>query len=146
MFNFINIIKLNFGEEYNRNKVGSFPMKKKDLDYFKQLLLNKRQEILKDMGLIRESSINTSKEASGNDATYSSHMADQGTDAQEREKAFYYASRDNKYLHYINEALDRIEQDVYGVCIICGEEIPRERLEAVPITQHCVPCKMKEKE
>ena len=122
-------------------------MKKKDLEHFKQLILSKRQEMLEEMGTIQETTLsNTVKEASGSDSTYSTHMADQGTDAQEREKAFYYASRDHKYLQYLNEALVRIENGTYGICLSCGEEIPYERLEAVPITQHCVPCKVKEKE
>ena len=120
-------------------------MKKKDVTYFKQLLLKQRQEILESMGLIQEASLsNTSKEASGNDATYSTHMADQGTDAQEREKAFFYASRDQKYLKHLNDALERIENGTYGICKSCGKEIPFKRLEAVPITQQCVPCKIKE--
>ena len=122
-------------------------MNKKDLEYFKRLILEKRDEILKEMGVIQESSLNnTSKDSSGNDATYSTHMADQGTDAQEREKAFYYASRENKYLLYLNEALSRIEDGTYGICAVCGKDIPKERLEAVPITQYCVPCKMNEKQ
>ncbi len=122
-------------------------MKKKDLEYFKQLLLEKRQEILREMGVIEDISIkNTTKDASGNDATYSSHMADQGTDAQEREKAFFYVARDHKFLKYVEDALERIEQGTYGICVSCGEEIPFERLEAVPTTQKCVPCKMKEKQ
>lgn len=122
-------------------------MKKKDLEYFKQLLLNDRQETLEEMGLIQETSlVNTAKEASGNDATYSTHMADQGTDAQEREIAFYYVSRDHKYLKHLNEALERIEKGTYGICTACGKEIPYNRLEAVPITRHCIPCKMKKKE
>ena len=86
------------------------------------------------------------KDAIGTDATYSTHMADQGTDAQEREKAFYYASREHRHLNYLNEALERVKDGSYGICISCGKDIPKERLEAVPITQHCVPCKMDEKQ
>jgi len=120
-------------------------MKKADLAYFKKLLLEKREEIKKEMGFIQDNALsNTTKEASGNDATYSTHMADQGTDAQEREKAFFYASRENRYLQYLDEALARIEDGSFGICVVCGEDIPKERLEAVPITQHCVPCKMNE--
>jgi len=120
-------------------------MKKKDVNYFKQLLLQQREEVFENMGSIQESSLsNTSKEASGNDATYSTHMADQGTDAQEREKAFFYASRDQKHLKHLNDALERIENGTYGICKSCGKEIPFQRLEAVPITQQCVPCKTKE--
>jgi len=121
-------------------------MTKKNMEHFKKLLLKQREEILEDMGLLKDISLSdTNKEAAGNDATYSTHMADQGTDAQEREKAFFYASRDNKYLRLIEEALQRIENNTYGTCISCGKEIPVERLEAVPITQHCVPCKELEK-
>lgn len=121
-------------------------MNKKDLEYFKQLLFTKRQEILEDMGLIEESAIkNSTKDAIGTDATYSTHMADQGTDAQEREKAFFYASREHRHLNLLNEALERINDGTFGICIVCGKDIPKERLEAVPITQRCVPCKMNEK-
>ncbi len=119
-------------------------MNQADLLYFKNLLLAERDKILADIGQIQEISLKTTtKEASGNDATYSTHMADQGTDAQEREKAFFFSSRDNRYLQHLNEALERIENGTFGICICCGEEIPRARLEAVPITQHCVPCKEK---
>ncbi|MBN2010387.1 TraR/DksA C4-type zinc finger protein [candidate division KSB1 bacterium] len=122
-------------------------MKTEDLKFFKELLLGKREEILREMGVIQDISIkDTTKEASGTDATYSTHMADQGTDAQEREKAFFYVSRDHKYVKYINEALERIENGTYGICTGCGCEIPHARLEAVPITQKCVECKMKEKQ
>lgn len=117
-------------------------MTKKELQHFRKILLKQREEILVDMGQLRDISLaDTTKEAAGNDATYSTHMADQGTDAQEREKAFFYASRDNKYLRHINEALERIDDCSYGSCIICGNDIPPQRLEAVPITRHCVPCK-----
>ncbi len=120
-------------------------MKQKDLEYFKKLILKKRNEILEELGYIRESSKNENKETSGTDSTYSIHMADHGTDEEQREKAYYHATRENKYLLYLEDALNRIEEGSYGVCINCGKEIPKARLEAVPHTQLCVPCKMKEK-
>ncbi|MFZ5516128.1 MAG: TraR/DksA family transcriptional regulator [Candidatus Zhuqueibacterota bacterium] len=120
-------------------------MDKKDLEYFKQLLLQKREEILHELGYYKETASDTSKQISGTDTTYATHMADHGTDEREREKSFYYASRENKYLLYLNEALQRIEDGTYGICISCHQEIPRERLEAVPHTQLCVPCKLADK-
>ena len=120
-------------------------MKKKDLEYFRQLILNQRDEILKEMGLIEETSLkSTTKESSGNDATYSTHMADQGTDAQEREKAFYYAERDHKYFKHLNQALERIENGTFGICETCGEDISVKRLKARPVTTQCIECKTKE--
>lgn len=121
-------------------------MDKKNLEYFKNLLLEKRQEILDELGYIRDVSENNSQERFGEDTTYSTHMADHGTDEQEREKTFYHASRENKFLIYLEEALDRIENGTYGICISCHKEIPKERLEAVPHTRLCVPCKMSEKQ
>ncbi|MBN1154090.1 TraR/DksA C4-type zinc finger protein [candidate division KSB1 bacterium] len=121
-------------------------MNSKDLENFRKLLLEKREELLEDIGQHHDLSLKESvKDSAGTDATYSTHMADQGTDAQEREKAFYIASRDEKYLRNIDAALDRIENGTFGICLSCGEEIPKERLEAVPITQHCIACKEKNK-
>jgi len=120
-------------------------MNKKKLAYFKEIIIKKRNEILQELGYIRDSSKNQNKETAGTDSTYSIHMADHGTDEEQREKAYYHASRENKYLLYLNDALARIEDGSYGICIKCGKEIPKERLEAVPHTQLCVPCKMEEK-
>jgi len=121
-------------------------MNQKDLEYFKKLILAKRDNTLQELGYIKESSKNQNKETSGTDSTYSIHMADHGTDEEQREKAYYHASRENKYLLYLEDALTRIEDGSYGTCIGCSQDIPKERLEAVPHTQLCVPCKMKEKQ
>ena len=120
-------------------------MNQKDLDYFRKIILAKRNEILRELGIIKETSKNINKETSGTDSTYSIHMADHGTDEEQREKTYYHASRENKYLLYLEEALSRIENGTYGVCIGCTKDIPKERLEAVPHTQLCVPCKIEEK-
>ncbi len=79
-------------------------------------------------------------------------MAEQGSDEMEREKAFMFIQRDEKYLGYLEEALDQINKKTYGICIECMYEpkylcktcpyIPKDRLEVVPITQHCLECKM----
>ena len=120
-------------------------MDKKSLQYFKKLILQKRAQIMQELGYLKESSKNSDKDSSGDNSTYSIHMADHGTDEEQKEKAYYHATRENRYLLYLDAALTRIEDGSYGICIGCGKEIPKERLEAVPHTQLCVPCKMKEK-
>ncbi len=92
-----------------------------------------------------------SGEYKGDNLTYSSHMAEQGTDEMEREKNYLFVQRDEKYLGYLQDALMRIDQGTYGICIDCRDEpknlcrscplIIKERLELVPITQHCIECK-----
>lgn len=117
----------------------------KDIEYFKDLILKKREESLKEIKRLEAIAMNDDS-MQGNatlDSTYAYHMADVGTDSQEREKAFLWLSRENKLLSHMNNALDRIKNGEYGVCIECGELIPKERLEEVPHTQHCVRCKTK---
>jgi RNA polymerase-binding protein DksA len=120
-------------------------MNKKDLEYFEKLLLKKREELVKNIEYLRGVTSNsTNQEASGDHSAYSFHMADQGTDAMEREKAFLFASRDEKYLKQINAALERIKNGTYGICRVTGKDISRERLEAVPTTTISYEAKMQE--
>ena len=75
-------------------------------------------------------------------------MADQGTDAMEREKAFLFASKEGRYLYRIEEALRRLynEPEKFGICHSCSKEIPFERLDALPHARYCLDCKLREEE
>lgn len=120
-------------------------MEAKELDRFKTLIKKKREEVKKNLDYLKSVVLDeTTKEASGEHSSYSYHMADQGTDAMEREKAFLFASRDEKYIKQLDEALSRIENGTYGVCRVCDNDIGTERLEAVPTTTICFDCKVKE--
>ncbi len=135
------------------------PVKKKmikgygvrDLEFFKKLILEKRKEILEELMILKESMMDvTTGEYASENSTYSTHM-EQGTDAMEREKTFLFASREGKFLNYLDDALRRIEKGTYGICLDCMDTpkelcktcplIPKERLEAVPHAQLCVECK-----
>ena len=120
-------------------------MNKKDLGHYRRLIQKKKEELLAELGYLEESSMSsTTKDQSGDLSSYSFHMADQGSDTMEREMVFTFASREGRYLHHLNEALDRIEKGTYGLCRTCGEEICRQRLEAVPHATQCIKCKNKE--
>jgi DnaK suppressor protein len=123
----------------------------RDLAHFKELILEKRKEILEELTILKESMMDvTTGEYSSENSMYSTHM-EQGTDAMEREKTFLFASREGKFLNYLDDALRRIEKGTYGFCIECIDDpkgycktcplIPKERLEAVPHAQMCVECK-----
>lgn len=121
-------------------------MKKEDLAFFKDLLLKKRAKVVKNLEYLKSTVLDsTTKEASGDHSSYSFHMADQGTDAMEREKSFMFAARDEKYLKQIDEALERIENETYGICRITEKLIQKERLIAVPTTTISVDAKNAEK-
>ena len=49
--------------------------------------------------------------------------------------------RAEQQLAQINSALARLDDGRYGICLECGEEIPIERLRAIPSTIYCVGCK-----
>lgn len=120
-------------------------MTKKELEHFKQIILEKRKEVIKNLEYLRSTILDsTTREATGDHSAYSFHMADQGTDNMEREKAFLFAARDEKYLKQLDMALERIENGTYGICRVCQKEIDHKRLEAVPTTTICFDCKVAE--
>ena len=120
-------------------------MNKKNLKYFKILIVKKKEDLLAELGYLEEASMSsTTKDQSGDLSSYSFHMADQGTDTMEREMAFTFASREGRYLHHLNEALGRIEKGTYGLCRTCNGEISKKRLEAVPHATQCIKCKNSE--
>ncbi len=121
-------------------------MRKRELEKYRKLLLARRTEVLEDLGQKKGVHGSTVKEASGDLSLYSYHMADQGTDAQEREKSFYFASKSGRFLYHIDEALRRIEDKTYGKCVGCDKDINPERLEAVPHARFCIECKEKEEQ
>jgi len=104
-----------------------------ELDHFKQLLLKRREEVLLDLDILRSSLSEESVEDSIN-SNYSMHMADHGTETMDREQRFMFIARDEKYLGYIDQALERIRNKTYGMCVKSGKPIPKKRLEAVPHT------------
>jgi DnaK suppressor protein len=116
-------------------------------DYFRDLIIKKRKEILHELAYLRETSMETTTDQySGDNSTYSYHMADQGTDAQEREKAFLFASREGKMLRLLDQALDRIEAGTYGYCQETGQPIEFKRLEAIPHARLCIAAKKRHEE
>jgi len=118
----------------------------KDLDYFRDIILEKIRDANEELISIEERMTNSATgDYNDDDSTYSLHMADQGTDAMEREKAFLFASRERKFISHLTDALQRIKSGNYGICISCANLIEKGRLQAVPHARMCVACKNKTK-
>ena len=124
------------------------PMNKKMLAHFEKRLLEERKRVLKELGNYSETFNATPQSADGDLSSYSFHMADQGTDAMEREKAFLFASQEGRFLWHIDEALRRLYRspETFGKCHNCGEDIAFERLDALPHARLCITCKEKEED
>ena len=120
-------------------------MKKSELEKYRQLLLKKKKELLEEMGIIMDAHVSTTiKDSTGDLSSYSYHMADQGTDNMEREMAFMFASKSGRLVYHIDEALRRMDRGEYGKCVVCGKQIGKARLEAVPHARMCIDCKSAE--
>ena len=129
---------------------------KKDMEDFRAVINEKRNEIIEQLQALKDQMMDqTTGQYVNENSPYSLHMAEQGTDAMEREKLYLWAQRENKFLGYLDDALQRIENGTYGICIECIDEpqglcptcplVPKERLMAVPHTQHCLQVKQKMK-
>jgi RNA polymerase-binding protein DksA len=117
---------------------------KKDLKRFEERLLEERKKLMGQLGYLEKTMNQTQRDSSGDLSAYSFHMADMGTDAMEREKAFLFASAEGRLLYSVNEALRRLYREEYGICESCGKEIGKARLEAVPYAGLCVTCQEKQ--
>jgi len=121
-------------------------MKKKEQKHFEDRLLKERERVLKQLGHYGESFADTPQAADGDLSAYSFHMADQGTDAMEREKAFLFASKEGRLLYHIDEALRRLYKTPkrFGICEECNDDIGYDRMDALPHARLCITCKEKE--
>lgn len=118
------------------------PYSDKELEYFRDIIIKKRDEAEQELESL-QSSLRDSMENANDESAYSFHMADAGTDAQEREKTYMLYNRTRKFVRYLDDALKRIENKTYGVCKVTGKKISKGRLEAVPHTQLSIEAKLK---
>ena len=123
-------------------------MNKKQLSHLEKRLLEERARVMKELGYYDESFNATLQSSDGDLSSYSFHMADQGTDAMEREKAFLFASQEGRFLWHIDEALRRLYRspETFGKCHSCGGEIAYDRLDALPHARYCIDCKQREED
>ena len=108
-------------------------------EYFKTLLNRKLEELLSGAGKAVSGMSEANDENFPDPTDRASHETD--TNFLLRVK-----DRERKLITKINEALKRIDDGVYGICELCGEDISVKRLEARPVTTCCIECKKEEEE
>jgi len=122
------------------------PLKKKQRVHLEKRLLAERDRARKALGMFDQRT-QADRDSSDSDmSSYTDHMADQGTEAQEREKAAAFATKEGRYLYRLEGALRRMysDPDQFGVCHTCGLDVGFERLDALPHARYCIECKRKE--
>lgn len=118
------------------------PYSDEELEYFREIIIKKRDEAEQELESL-QNALRESMENASDESAYSFHMADAGTDAQEREKTYMLYNRTRKFIRYLDDALKRIDNKTYGVCKVTGKKISKGRLEAVPHTQLSIEAKLK---
>lgn len=108
-------------------------MKEKDLKFFKQLLSQWLEDLLRHAG----GTVSGLKE---NDENLPDPL-DRAVFDSERNFNLRIRDRESMLIRKIRESLEDIEEGVYGICESCGEEIATARLKARPVTRHCIRCK-----
>lgn len=125
-------------------KVDSTKIKKsnltpKELEKYKEMLLEKRREILRSVYEMEDETLRKSRlDATGDLSSMPIHMADLGSDNYEQEFALGLMDSERKILREIDEALMRIEEGTYGICEGLNKQIPKSRLKAQPWARYSV--------
>lgn len=115
-------------------------------EHIEKRLHQERSRALRSLGLFDEMTKANREAGDSALSAYTDHMADQGTEAMEREKAALFATKEGRYLYRIEEALRRLYDDPenFGKCHRCGQPVAFERLDALPHARYCIECKKKE--
>ena len=103
------------------------PLTQTEIHRFKERLLELKKQLSRVVRGVAEDVKNTD-EVKG----YSQHQADEGTDDFNRNVSLELTSKEFETLRHINRALEKIDEETYGVCDLTGDEIPIARLEAIP--------------
>jgi DnaK suppressor protein len=118
------------------------------LRHIEARLMDERARALKALGLFDRIAKFDRESMDSNLSAYTDHMADQGTEAMEREKAALFATKEGRYIYRVDEALRRLYSDPesFGNCHTCGSELGFERLDTLPHARYCIDCKRKEED
>lgn len=118
-------------------------LSEKDLEQFKQLLLELQARVRGDVSTLSSDALGT-----GLDSKSPTHMAELGTETYEQDFSLRVMEGDQEVLREIKDALKRLAMGTYGQCEGCQEQgkspskssIPKARLKVIPYARHCVGC------
>jgi RNA polymerase-binding protein DksA len=115
------------------------PLSKAELDEFRQMLVQKRRDLIGDMSGIESGALRTNRQdGSGDLSNMPTHPADIGSDNFEHEFTLGLLESERALLTEINEALERIDEGTYGICPGTGQPIGVARLRARPWAKYCI--------
>jgi len=114
-------------------------MDKKRLEYYKKKLEAKREELLRLMSQAEQ-------EAQAADGDPTQDIADKAANSYTKEFLFSQSNNERFMLQLVDEALVRVKNGGFGLCVNCQEEIQQKRMDAVPWARHCIGCQEKQEQ
>ena len=108
---------------------------RKELDRYREILLAKRNELIGDVAHMEEEAL---RQSSGSLSNLPQHMAEQGSDTCDQSLSLDLAQVDRNLIKEIEEALKRIDDGTFGVCLRTGKRITPERLAEVPWAKYSI--------
>lgn len=124
-------------EKPKTKKAVRIPLRVKKIQEIKKKLISQKEALLAEAG-------EALNELPGQTAF--PDLGDQATAEIDRNFMLKLRGRERKLLKKIEDAIERIDKGVFGICDRCGEEINIKRLEARPVTTMCIDCKTQEEE
>lgn len=116
-------------------------LEKKQIEQFKDELLKIKEKIVHDIkNMFSAHSPNSPENVNETSGGHGLHMADVATDMYDREFNLNLASNDRELLTKVENALKRLEQQEFGLCVSCKQPISLARLKAIPYTEMCLKC------
>lgn len=117
------------------------PFDQQTLEYFKNILLEKRKQAVQEIEQTKEN-ISTLNDENDPDFKPAADVEEASSEVQRDSMNYQLIERTHKYIHRIDEALQRIEDGTYGICKATGKAISKGRLESVPHTRYSIEAKM----
>ena len=115
-----------------------------ELIEFEVLINDKLDKAKKEFNYIKDTL--SKHNENGTDSTFGTSKAlEDGADTAEKENLSQLAARQQKFIGNLENALVRIKNGTYGVCVDTNELISKARLRAVPHTMHCIEAKLNKK-
>jgi RNA polymerase-binding transcription factor DksA len=112
-----------------------------ELKEFEQLINDKLDKAKKELNYIKET-LSRSNDSGTDNTSGNSKLLEDGADTMEKESLSQLAARQQKFINNLENALIRIKNGTYGICIDTGKLISKERLRAVPHTMHSIEAKL----
>ncbi len=110
-------------------------LKKEDLEYFRGILQKQLDDLVRGAGKTVDEMVDPENKSSFPDPT------DRASMESDRNFELRIRDRERKLISKIKKTLEKIEDGTFGFCEVCGEPIDFKRLEARPVTTHCIDCK-----